>query len=129
MQSKIAMLTRWGKSVDIQRLNPAARWSDATIYKGIVHFVEVPDDTSVSIGAQVEQVLQQASRTLEKVGSNRESLLSATIYFTHREDLLAINAAWEAWLPTECAPSRACIKVELVDPLMRIEIAFVAVTA
>jgi enamine deaminase RidA (YjgF/YER057c/UK114 family) len=38
----------------------------------------------------------------------------------------ALNRAWEAWLPTACAPSRACVKVELLDPQMLVEIAFVA---
>ena len=112
--------------MDIQRLNPAARWSDATIYEGIIHFVEVPEDTSLSAEAQIDQVLRQAAKTLAQVDSNPERILSATLYFTDRADLDVINKAWEAWLPSQCAPSRACVKVELVDPHMRIEIAFVA---
>lgn len=115
--------------MDIQRLNPSARWSDATIYQGVVHFVEVPSDTSVGIERQMADLLACAEATLNKVGSNREGILSATLYFTDRLDLPAINAAWEAWLPSASAPSRACVKVELVDPQMRIEIAFVAAVA
>ncbi len=112
--------------MSIYRLNPASRWSDATVFKGIAHFVEVPADTSAGIEAQVMAVLLQAEQTLLSIGSDKSQLLSATIYITRHEDVPLINAAWEAWLPLETAPSRACVKVELLDPAMRLEIAFVA---
>ena len=110
----------------IQRLNPAPRWSDATVYNGIGHFVEVPNDTTRAIDDQIAQILSQAEATLHAIGSDKSRLLSATIYITCKENVLAFNQAWEAWLPNDCAPSRACVKVELLDPAMLIEIAFVA---
>jgi enamine deaminase RidA (YjgF/YER057c/UK114 family) len=110
----------------ISRLNPAPRWSDATIYQGVAYFVEVPADTSMGIESQIAQLLMQADVTLAQLGSDKSRLLSATIYLTQRDDVDALNSAWEAWLPAETAPSRACVKVELLDPLMRVEIAFVA---
>jgi enamine deaminase RidA (YjgF/YER057c/UK114 family) len=110
----------------ITRVNPTPRWSDATIYQGIAHFVEVPADTSVGLQAQIAQLLTQADTTLHQVGSDKSRLLAVTIYITRREDVAALNSAWEAWLPAQCAPARACVKVELLDPDMRVEIAFVA---
>jgi enamine deaminase RidA (YjgF/YER057c/UK114 family) len=110
----------------IQRLNPAARWSDATIFNGIAHFVEVPNNTDCTMVEQIAQILAQAELTLAAIGSDKTRLLSATIYLTDKENIAALNAAWEAWLPEGCAPSRACIKVELLDPAMLVEIAFVA---
>lgn len=110
----------------IQRLNPTARWSDATIFNGIAHFVEVPNNTDCTMVEQIAQILAQAELTLAALGSDKTRLLSATIYLTDKENIAALNAAWEAWLPEGCAPSRACIKVELLDPAMLVEIAFVA---
>jgi len=112
--------------MSIYRLNPMPRWSDATVYNGIAHFVEVPADTSLDVSLQIKQLLQQAEQTLRAIGSDKTQLLSATIYITKLEDVTVINAAWEAWLLEGCAPSRACVKVELLDPAMRVEIAFVA---
>ncbi len=63
---------------------------------------------------------------LAAIGSHKANLLSATIYLTNAENAAAFNAHWEAWLPADCAPSRACVKVELLDPKMLVEIAFVA---
>jgi enamine deaminase RidA (YjgF/YER057c/UK114 family) len=110
----------------IQRLNPTPRWSDATIFNDIAHFVEVPNNTECTMAEQIAQILSQAESTLATLGSDKSRLLSATIYLTDKENIAALNAAWEAWLPEGCAPSRACIKVELLDPAMLVEIAFVA---
>jgi len=101
---------------NIQRINPTARWSDMTIYNGIAHFVEVPADTNADIHGQVKQLLAQAETTLLSGGSNKSRILSVTIYITDFNHLAELNAEWEAWLPAGCAPSRACVKVELADP-------------
>jgi len=110
----------------IQRLRPAPRWSDATVFKGIAHFVEVATDTGQDITHQTAQILAQADATLAALGSDKSRLLSATIYITERSHAATLNTLWEAWLPAGCAPSRACIKAELLDPAMLIEIVFVA---
>lgn len=112
--------------MSIQRVNPSPRWSDATVFDGIAHFVEVPNHTDCPIDEQIAQVLAQAELTLAQVGSDKSRLLSATIYITDKALVAAMNMAWEAWLPAGCAPSRACVKVELLDPSMLVEIAFVA---
>jgi len=110
----------------IQRLRPTPRWSDATVFNGIAHFVEVPADTEQDMTSQTVQIFKQTEATLAEIGSDKSQLLSATIYLTQIHDTAILNQLWEAWLPKNCAPSRACIKVELLDPKMLIEIAFIA---
>lgn len=112
--------------MNIQRLRPTPRWSDATTFNGIVHFVEVAADIEHDMTSQTQQLLAQTEATLAAVGSDKSHLLSATIYLTRAENAAIFNALWEAWLPAGCAPSRACVKVELLDPKMLVEIAFVA---
>ncbi|MDF3014730.1 MAG: hypothetical protein K0Q78_2934 [Cellvibrio sp.] len=125
--ARFDLQTHIGKlCMNIQRLNPTSRWSDATVYHGIAHFVEVPNNTDCPMEEQVAQILAQAEVTLTAIGSDKSRLLSATIYITHTGNVPILNQAWETWLPAGCAPSRACVKVELLDPKMLIEIAFVA---
>lgn len=112
--------------MDIKRIGTTPRWSDATLFNGIAHFVEVAADTEQNIASQIQQILAQAETTLAEIGSDKSKLLSATIYLTRAEDFAILNTLWEAWLPAGCAPSRACVKVELLNPQMLIEIAFVA---
>jgi len=111
---------------EIKRLRPTPRWSDVTVFNGIAHFVEVAADTEQDITSQIAQILAQAESTLADIGSDKSQLLSVTIYLTDAKNAAALNAQWEAWLPAGCAPSRACVVVQLLDPNMLIEIAFVA---
>ncbi len=112
--------------MDIQRLNPTPRWSDATVFNNMAHFVEIANDTSGDVREQVKQIFAQAESTLSQVNSNKLRILSATVYVTDFSHMQQLNEEWEAWFPQGCAPSRACVKVELADPSYLVEISFVA---
>jgi enamine deaminase RidA (YjgF/YER057c/UK114 family) len=114
---------------DIQRLRPSQRWSDATVFKGIAHFVEVAADTEQDLTSQIQQILTQVEITLAEIGGNKSRLLSATIYLTDANNAATFNTLWDAWLPKNCAPSRACVVAQLLDPKMLVEITFVAAVA
>ncbi|OLQ89109.1 hypothetical protein BIY21_03115 [Vibrio ponticus] len=111
----------------IYRINPSKRWSDITIYNGIAHFVEVAEsDLSADIKGQVEQILEQAEARLFAIESDRTRILAVTIYVTSFAHFEQLNAIWDNWFPEGCAPSRACIKVELANPSLLVEMSFVA---
>ncbi|GLR73667.1 RidA family protein [Aliivibrio sifiae] len=110
----------------IQRINPSEKWSDVTVFNKMAHFVEVACDESADMRGQTEQVFAQAEEMLASVNSDKSRLVSVTIYVTDFANLAIFNEAWIKWLPEGCAPSRACLKVELADPDYLVEIAFVA---
>lgn len=112
--------------MEIKRINPSPRWSDATIFNGSAYFVEVAEDETADMRAQVRQVLEQAEASLATVNSDKSRLISVTIYITDFANFDVLNQEWEAWLPAGSAPSRACVKAELADPAYLVEIAFVA---
>jgi enamine deaminase RidA (YjgF/YER057c/UK114 family) len=112
----------------IQRIHPAAQWSDAVVHNGVAYFVEVPESGS-DITSQAQAVFTQAERTLALAGSDKSRLLIATIYIKHMSDRAAFNAAWQAWLPEGCAPARVCVSAEMASPDYLLEIAFTAATA
>ncbi len=112
--------------MDIERINPSEKWSDATVFNKMAHFVEVADDESADMLGQVEQVFAQAEASLASVNSDKSRIISVTIYVTDFANLEVFNEAWKNWLPAGCAPSRACLKVELANPAYLVEIAFVA---
>ena len=68
--------------MDITRINPSPRWSDATIFNGMAHFVEVADDATGDIESQIAQVFAQAEASLLTVNSDISRLISVTIYLT-----------------------------------------------
>lgn len=112
---------------EITRLNPSTRYADATVFNGLVQAVEVPAEESGDIRSQTTSMLELLESTLEAAGSSKQRLLMATIYLVDMADYAEMNAVWEEWLPTGCAPSRACVQVAaLARPGWRVEIAVMA---
>ena len=112
----------------IQRIHPAARYSDAVIHNSTLYLVEVPQGQDVRIGVQTEEVLISLERQLKACGSDKSRILMATIYLVDiAADYDVMNAVWEKWLPAGCAPVRACVEVKrLAQTDWRIEIAMTA---
>lgn len=113
--------------MDIHRINPCKRWSDATVFNGMAHFVEVPEsDLNADIKGQVLQIFEQAEASLTTVDSDKSRIISVTIYLTDFANMQGLNEVWDSWFPEGCAPSRACVKAELANPGYLVEMAFVA---
>jgi enamine deaminase RidA (YjgF/YER057c/UK114 family) len=111
----------------IQRIGTTARYSDIVIHNGSAYIVEVPASAEADAGTQTAEVLASFDTLLARAGSNRERILSATIYLTDMADYDAMNAAWDAWVPNGHAPSRACVQVAgLARAGWRVEIALIA---
>nr|WP_306179141.1 RidA family protein [Vibrio splendidus] len=112
-------------TVKIHRINPTKRWSDVTVFNGIASFVEVPEtDTRAGIKSQVQQIFDQAEEMMSLVDSDKSRVLSVTIYLTDFANFDALNEVWESWFPEGCAPSRACVKAELANPELLVEMSF-----
>ena len=110
----------------IKRFGTTARWSDATVHRGVAYIVEVPSTPSASTEAQCREVLAQLEATLLKVGSAKDQLLMCTIFLAHMAYRNAFNEVWDAWLIPGTAPVRACVEVGLADPAYRVEIQAIA---
>jgi enamine deaminase RidA (YjgF/YER057c/UK114 family) len=110
----------------ITRINPTVRWSDAVVYQGTIHVVEVPAHLPAPADDQARQVLAQLQQTLALAGSSKQRLLMCTIYLADMSDRGAFNEVWDAWLVPGTAPVRACVQVGLADPEYRVEIHAIA---
>lgn len=109
----------------IHRINPCKRWSDVTVFNGIATFTEVADsDTSADIKGQVQQIFDQAEATLGLIDSDKTRILAVTIYITDFANFDALNEVWDKWFIEGTAPSRACVKAELVNPELLVEMTF-----
>ena len=115
--------------MDIQRQGTTARYSDIVVHNSIAYIVEVPVSGEADAAAQTREILDSVESLLALAGSDRTRILSATIYLTDMADYDAMNAVWEAWIPTGAAPSRACVQVSaLAHAGWRVEIALTAAT-
>lgn len=113
---------------EIQRHGVTRRWSDKVVHNQTVYLVEVAATPGAPFAQQVQEVLASVERQLAEVGSGKDRLLQVTIYLTDLANLAAFNAAWEAWLPERCAPSRACLRADLVSSDYLLELVVTAAT-
>lgn len=113
--------------MDIQRHGTTPRYSDIVIHNGTAYIVEVPVSENADAAVQTQEILASLDTLLERAGSDKSRILTATLYVTDMADYDTINSVWDAWLPPGSAPSRACVQVvALARPGWRIEIALTA---
>jgi enamine deaminase RidA (YjgF/YER057c/UK114 family) len=110
----------------ITRIGTTARWSDVVIHNGTLYVVEVPATESADIHQQTREVLDSLQRLLEANGSGVDKILMANIYLKDIADIAAFNALWDAWLPADAAPVRACVQARLAHEGYRVEVQLTA---
>ena len=111
----------------IHRIQPNPRLSGAVTFGGLVFLSgQVPDDAT-DVGGQTRQVLEKIDALLAEAGSDKDHLLSATIYLKDSgNDFAAMNDVWSAWLSPGQAPSRTTLQAELARPQVLVEITIIA---
>lgn len=97
----------------IRRYGSSRRWADVVVHRGVAHWVEVADDTSLDARGQIAQVLAQVDATLGVIGSDRTRLLQVLVYLADEHDGPVVNEVWDAWVPAEHPPVRAMVQVGL----------------
>lgn len=115
----------------IQRHHSNARMSKIVQHGGLIFLCgQTSSGTALaSIDDQTSEVLRRIDTLLAEVGSDRSHLLSATVYLKQIEDFAAMNAVWEAWVPSGAAPARTTVQAHLASPDLRVEITVVAACA
>lgn len=109
------------------RLETAERMSKIVIHNKTVYLCgQVADNTDESAGPQTESMLAKVEQLLEQAGSDKEHMLSATIYLRDMKDFAEMNSVWDAWVPTGTAPARACVEARMARPDLLVEISVIA---
>lgn len=110
--------------MSIKRFDSNARMSQAVVHNGTVYLAgQVAKGTSVR--DQTTQILSQIDTLLEKAGTNKSRLLSATIWLTDMGRFSEMNSIWDAWVSEGNTPARACVEAKLATPDYLVEIAVI----
>jgi enamine deaminase RidA (YjgF/YER057c/UK114 family) len=114
--------------MSIKRIESGARMSQAVVANGFVFLAGqvAPDPSSPDVEGQTRQVLGEIDRLLAVAGSNKNRILSATIYLADVSTFAQMNKAWEAWVAADGKPARATVEAKMVAPEYRVEIQVVA---
>lgn len=113
---------------NVSRTHTNARMTKIVEHNGTIYLAgQVAKDRTVNdITIQTQTMLENVDELLTEAGSSREKILSATIYVKTMADFQAMNAVWDAWVPTGHAPARACVEAAMASPDLLVEVSIVA---
>ncbi len=113
--------------MSITRMETGQRMSRIVIHNNTVYLCgQVAADASAGIEEQTRTMLAKVDALLEQAGSDREHILSATVYVRDMKDFAAMNAVWDAWVPEGHAPARACVEARMARPELLVEVSVTA---
>ena len=112
----------------IQHLQPAARYSEATIHHGTVYLAgQLANDLSGDIQQQTRETLALIDQLLQEAKSDKSRILSCMIYLKDIDaHYAAFNAVWDQWVAEIQAPPRACVEAKMYKPEVLVEITVIA---
>ncbi|MCP4119539.1 MAG: RidA family protein [Desulfobacteraceae bacterium] len=111
----------------ITRMETSERMSKIVTHSDVIYLCgQVADNADEPIGPQTENMLAKVDALLEQAGSDREHLLSATIYIRDMKDFAGMNEVWDKWVPRGCAPARACVEARMARPDLLVEVSVIA---
>jgi enamine deaminase RidA (YjgF/YER057c/UK114 family) len=112
----------------IARLRPGARMSQAVVHGATVYLAgQVADQAKVkSVSEQTREILAKIDGLLAEAGSDKASVLSATVYLADIATFAEMNAVWDGWVAPGHAPARATVEAKLAAPEYTVEIACIA---
>ncbi|MGF1868774.1 RidA family protein [Photobacterium indicum] len=112
----------------IERLETGARMSRIVKHNGTIYLCgQVCKDATQGIKEQTETMLEKVEALLEQAGSDKEHMLSATLYIKDMKDFAEMNAVWDNWVPEGHAPARACVEASMARDVLLVEISVIAV--
>ncbi|MCG9728445.1 MULTISPECIES: RidA family protein [unclassified Shewanella] len=111
----------------IERIETATRMSRIVKHNGTIYLCgQVAKDAEQGIAEQTRTMLEKVDSLLEQAGSDREHILSATIYIKDMQYFAQMNEVWDAWVPAGHAPARACVEAKMARDALLVEISVVA---
>jgi enamine deaminase RidA (YjgF/YER057c/UK114 family) len=112
----------------IERQQTKQRMSRVVKHNGTIYLCgQVCEDATKEITEQTQTMLDKVEQLLLEAGSNREHILSATIYVKDMAEHFApMNAVWDSWVLEGHAPARACVEASMAREELLVEISVIA---
>ena len=103
------------------------RMSKIVIHNDTIYLCgQVAKDANTGIEEQTHTMLEKVDDLLKQSGSDREHILSATIYIKSMKDFSQMNEVWDAWVMEGHSPARACVEASMARPELLVEISVIA---
>ena len=103
------------------------RMSKIVIHNDTVYLCgQVAKDSDANIKEQTRTMLEKVDDLLTQAGSDREHILSATVYIKDMKYFAEMNEVWDAWVIEGFSPARACVEASLARSELLVEVSVIA---
>jgi len=111
----------------IERIEISTRMSRIVKHNGTIYLCgQVCEDATQGIKEQTITMLDKVDNLLQQAGSDRQHILSATLYIKSMEYFAEMNAVWDSWVTEGFAPARACVEASMARDELLVEISVIA---
>lgn len=107
---------------DITRHNPGQRMSQIVTHNGTVYLAGQVGNPGDSVADQTRTCLEKVEKLLAEAGSDSTRILQCVIWLADMADFAEMNSVWDAWVPEDHAPARACGEAKLATPEYKVEL-------
>jgi enamine deaminase RidA (YjgF/YER057c/UK114 family) len=115
--------------MSITRIDRGPRMSQAVVHSDTIYLAGQVGAPGESVTAQTKAVLASVDKLLAQTGSDKNHILSATIWLADMADFAEMNAVWDAWIADGEAPARATGEAKLATPDYKVEVIITAAKA
>ena len=112
--------------MEIKRFEGTGRMSRVVVHNSTVYLCGQTCGDKETVKEQTQVVLEKIENLLNEYGSDKNHILSTTIYLRDIKDFAAMNEVWDAWVEDGYQPARACVEARMARPELLVEMSVVA---
>ena len=110
----------------ITRYEGTGRMSRVVEHNNTLYLCGQVGSGGLDIKTQTSEVLKKIDDLLTKYNSDRNHLLSVTIYLRDMKDFSEMNEVWDNWVIEGFEPARACVEARLARETLLVEMSVIA---
>ena len=111
--------------MSIQRYEGNGRMSKAVVFTNTIYLCGQTCGEG-DIKEQTAGVLAKIEDLLNQYGSDKEHILSITVYVKDMKDFADMNSVYDAWVVDGHEPARACVEAKMAREQLLVEMSVVA---
>ncbi|WP_130806251.1 RidA family protein [Senegalia massiliensis] len=113
--------------MEIKRYEGTGRMSRAVVHNNTVYLCgQTCGDEDKGIKEQTKITLKKVEDLLNKYGSDKSHILSATLYIKDMSMFSEMNEIWDDWIEDGFEPARACVEAQMARESILFEISVIA---
>ncbi|MEG0110097.1 MAG: RidA family protein [Oscillospiraceae bacterium] len=113
--------------MDIKRFGGNGRRSLCVKNGGVLYVSGITaSDLSGDIKRQTTEVLDEIENILERRKTDKNNLLSVTVYLADMADYGAFNSVWDEWVIDSFEPCRSVVEAKLATEEYKVKISAIA---